>query len=246
MLLIDQFRNGPDNEESLKALLDSDNPRLGEICREALHGPPSGATSAALEAIDAWEDPKWCGEVDSLMERVDPNDDLPSPYIWLKCARFLLRHRHTVNIKDQIHRVESQCLGEVAILTLEFFPDIAIKTFRRALRSEIPCNRATAAAALAVIDNPWSRMELAAVLATSTDHVMTTECRSALLTTHTIESHEIVAEWEQRNPRQSEDGPYITMDEMSLRSSDSWIQWEMGELHDRVFPLRSVAPDEPK
>ena len=90
--------------------------------------------------------------------------------------------------------------------------------FRRALGSEIPLNRISAAAALAIIDQPWSRSELASVLEECNDQVMTAECRSALLQTHSQECHRTVMEWESRNPHEPEYGDWMTMDEMAITS----------------------------
>ena len=244
--LMSRFRSGTsDQADALRALQDVESPLLGEAIAEALSGPPSGTTSAALDVIEESDDASWCELLKVLLSRVDPNGEIPEPMVWTRCADFLLRHGHSLDIRRQLQRVKSNCLGDVAILTLEFFPDISVETFRRALRSGIPCNRITAAAALAIIDQDWSRSELAAVLKESSDHVATAECRSALLTTHSEKSQQLAFDWEKLHPRKAEQGPYITMDEMSLRMSDETIHWEMEKLHDRVLPLRSINPQPP-
>ena len=51
--------------------------------------------------------------------------------------------------------------------------------------------------------------------------------------------HEIVLEWETRNPHEPEPGPYISIAEMSLRTQDSYMASEIERLHDRVYPLRA-------
>lgn len=243
--LVDQFRSGIEQGDVLQALSGLNSPALPKLIREALQGSPSGATSAALDIVLESNDPQWCDEVDALLNRVDPNGDIPQPHIWHMCAEFSLQHGRTTQIKKQLRRIKSNCLGDVAILAMEHFPDIAIETFRRALRSEIPCCRITAAAALAIIDQPWSRRELTDAVKASRDHVATSECRSALMTTHSQECHAFVLEWEKENPRDAKQGPYITIDEMSLRMSDETIHWEMEKLHDRILPLRRVAPSQP-
>lgn len=241
--LIDHFRSGSNQADALDALHDLDSPALPSVLREALIGKPSHTIYSALLVIGKLDDPMWCDDLESLLKRVNPNGENTEPYVWHSCAYFLLRHGRASNIKAQLQRTTSSCLGDASILTLEYFPDIAIETFRRSLRSEVPCNRITSAAALAIIDQPWSRKELLAVIAESDDHMMTTECRSALLTTHSEESHRKVVEWEKQNPREPEQGEFITMNEMVLRQSDGTIHWEMEKLHDRVMKLRNREPD---
>jgi len=236
------FRSGEYQPEALQALDDLESPLRDAMIAEALSGTASGTTSAALEIVKKSDDDKWCDHVLALMNRTDPNSDLPAPYTWIKCAEFLLRRGLQTNIRSRLSNICSQCLGEAAILALEFLPDLAIDLFRKALRSEIPCNRITAAAALAIIDTPWSRAELAAVLAECDQQSMTAECRSALIETHSQQCHELVADWEMRNPHEPERGEWITMEEFSLCRSDETIRWEMQTLHDRVLPLKKQLP----
>lgn len=240
------FDAGVDRAESLHALRALGSDRLEGVLRRCLAGPPSGETSAAPEVL-AQIDSDWTDEVEALINRINANGEIPQPYVWRACAEYLLRRGRSSGIKQTLRRIESNCLGDAALLALEFFPDIAVETFRRALRSEIPCNRITAAAALAIVDQPWGRAELAGALDASDDHEQTSECRSALMTTHSREAHEKVREWEARHPREAEEGPFISMTEMSLRMSDETINYEMEKLHDRVLPLRgTVVPVPPK
>ena len=128
---------------------------------------------------------------------------------------------------------------------MEYAPELALMLFRRAVRSEIPYNRTTAAATLAILDEPWSRAELMAILRESEDQVATADCRAALMLTHNAEAHQLVKNWEARNPHEPEAGPFISMAEMSLQSCDVYLQYEMEKLHDRVLPLRGQPPPEP-
>jgi hypothetical protein len=228
--------------ETLMALHEIRSPQLPKLLAKALQQRPSGEMSSAVSVIAAIDDPRWCDDLEKLLRRLGSNGQLPEPHIWLKTAEFLVRHGRLTLVEEQIPRVNSHVLGEVAILTLEHFPKLAVQTFHRALRSDIPLNRITAAAALAILDEPWSRQELLAVLQESDDWVMTTECRSALITTHSPESHQTVQEWERRHPRTAEEGPYISMDEAALRQSDERINWEMEKLHDRVIKLKMSPP----
>lgn len=229
-------------QETLTALHEIRSPHLPKLLAKALQQRASAAMSSAVSIIAEIDDPAWCDAVEKLLRRLSSNGKLPEPHLWLKTAEFLVRHDRPRLVEQQIPRVRSHVLGEVAVLTLEHFPHLAVQTFRRALRSEIPLNRITSAAALAILDEPWSRQELHAVLQESHDWVMTTECRSALITTHSSESHQVVLEWEQRHPRPADEGPYLSMDEASLRQSDEMINWEMEKLHDRVLKLKNSPP----
>lgn len=229
-------------QETLTALHEIRSPQLPKLLAKALQQQPSGTMSSAVSIIAEIDDPQWCDDLKKLLRRLGSNGELPEPHIWLKTAEFLVRHGRLPLVEQQIRRVNSHVLGEVAILTLEHFPHMAVRTFRRALRSEIPLNRITSAAALAILDEPWSRQELQAVLQESHDWVMTTDCRSALVAVHSPEAHRLVQEWEAQHPRQAEEGPYLSMDEAALRQSDERINWEMEKLHDRVIKLRGVLP----
>ncbi len=236
--LVAMFQSNRRQPEALWALSDLDAPALRGTLADALNGEVSGITSAALEIVDKRRDPRWCGPVRDLMFRTDVNGQLPSPFVWLQCAEILLRHGQQAGISLGLRRIQSQSLGDAAILALKYVPSIAVELFAKALRSKIPCNRITAAAALAIIDTPWSRRELATLLSELKDHVATAECRSALLQTHSMECHQLVQEWEAENCRESDACDSISMEDMRLRASDLTIQYEMADLHDRVLPLR--------
>jgi hypothetical protein len=233
---------GKYQSDALRALYAIRSPDLPRLLSKALAGEPSGTTSATLEIIARLDDPGWCRDLEKLLKRIDPNGSIPQPYIWHAAAKLLLRFGRAGQLRKTVPKINSNCLGDVALLSLEYFPDLAVNTFWRALRSDIPCNRITAAAALAIIDQPWSRAELLAAIRDSDDHVTTTECRSALMMTHWPEGQEAVLEWEARNPRAPQEGPFFTMDDMALRQSDETINWEMEKLHDRVIQLRGVLP----
>ena len=213
---------------------------LTRILAQVLNARPSSATSAALKVIAQFGDPAWCVPLERLLSRLDPNGPPPNPHLWHATAKILLRHGRPGRIAKIIPTIRSHCLGELAALTLEYFPELAVSTFRRSLRSEIPANRITAAAVLAIIDQPWSRSELLAVIRESNDHYQTMECRSALMQTHFPEGRQAVSDWETRNPPPPREGAYRTVDEMALDQSDDTISWEMAKLHDRILPLRRM------
>lgn len=236
------FAAGKSDRLALIALCDL-LPDPTDYMSRALKQSPSGMTSEALEL--AFKRPKedWTLPVYDLLCRTDPSGDIPRAYTWTRCAQYLLeRQSHVQEIRAQIRRVGRRALGDVAILALEHFPDIAGEFFHRALRSDVPVDRNTAAAALAIIDRPWSHQILLALLNESRDQERTAETRAALMATPHQPLHEAVSKWERTNPHEPETGEFITMTELSLRGRDSWMQHEIEFLHGRVIKLRSINP----
>ena len=93
-------------------------------------------------------------------------------------------------------------------------------------------------APVALIDRPWSRQELLAILRESDEQEATAECRAALWETHDAESHRAVQAWEERNPHEAERSRFVSMGEMMLCNCPGWVRHEMENLHDRVLRLR--------
>lgn len=240
------FLSGERSDVALRAMAGVNHPKLDDCLARAVEGPPSGTVSGALEIIAKLPGSRWHEPLFRLLSRIDPNDDIPSPHIWITTAGYLLRRGYRrEDVLKRLGHLRQRELGEVAILALEYMPEAAVDLFRRALRSQIPCDRTTAAAALAIIDEPWGRKELAAVLRESDEQLATAECRAALMTSRSTDMHQIVEEWQQRNPREPEAGPFYTMEEVSLRNRDNYLQWEMQKLHDRVLPLRGRIRPKP-
>ncbi|MCA9038893.1 MAG: HEAT repeat domain-containing protein [Planctomycetaceae bacterium] len=236
-----RIEEDPESPLAVRALYDLSSPDLSNVMEQILKCPETLATLESIKIIHELDDPKWCPQLKELMERVTQEPFLGS-HIWLKSAEFILKHDYPADIKQQIRENDSIFLGELAVLALRYFPDIAIETFQRALRSDVPANRVHAAAALAIIDQPWSRNELLKVLEESQDQNRTSECRSALAMTHDQACHEAVIEWEQKNPHEPELGEYLSMEDDYLRRCDGYIRWEMHDLHDKVLPLRNIIP----
>lgn len=242
--LMGLFNSGVSERLALIALCDL-VPDSSDILARALKKPPSGTTSAALEIVTARADEDWTEPVYDLLRRTNPSGDLPHPYTWTTCAEYLLQRQcHIDDIRKAFMKIGRRSLGDAAVLALEYLPEFARDLFHRALRSDVPLDRNTAAAALAIIDQPWSHKILQSVLTESTDQEATAECRSALMALPHRHLHESVMEWERINPHEPETGQFISMGEMSLRNRDTWIQQEMEKLHDRVIRLRRVIPPE--
>lgn len=224
----------------LRAIADLDISQSRSILESVFHGEPSGTTlSAALEIVHSRPDEDWTDEVFQSFSRINPNGVIPEPHILLTCAEYLLsRQRHVPEVGRKLAAMTHRELGDAAILALEHLPDLARELFRRALRSWVPNDRMTAAAALAILDRPWSREELQNVLRESNDQQATAECRAALRALPHPELHRFVEDWESRHPHEPETGEFITMEESLLSTRDGFLQYQMQMLHDRVLPLR--------
>lgn len=231
--------------EVLLALDDLDAPALADELERTLRGPIGGTTSRALRIIRRRDDAGWCPAIYRLFRRLKPDGEIPQPHLWVECQRFLLRHGYrTQAMKESLSRAGGVSVGEAALLAMEHDPGRALTLFRRALRSSIPANRTEAAAILALIDRPWSRGEMLAVLSESDDQHATADCRAALMECHDEEAHRAVLAWEEAYPHEAEPGPWITMGEMMLRNRSQWVRWEMENLHERVMPVRDREPME--
>lgn len=233
------FDRGHNARLALLALADAGAEDLAAYLVRSLRGTVSGATSVALGIVEKRPDaPRWCPEVYQLFRQLDPAREPTHSFLTVECARFLLRHGHRAKeVAEALPSVGASLVGEAALLALEYAPQLAIPLFRRALRSDVPANRSTAAAVLALIDQPWSRAELLAVLSESDGQEATCECRAALAESRDPAARRAVEEWETRNPREAERGPWISMREVSLRHRPQWLLYEMDKLRERVAGL---------
>lgn len=144
--------------EVLQAIADLNHPELPAMLERALEAKPSGLTSAALAIISERDELRWIKPIHRLFRRVNPNGDIPEPHIWKTCAAYLAgKGVYLAEIKQSLKKVKRHELAEAALLAMEYAGELVLNLFRRALRSKIPYNRTTAAAALAIIDEPWSR-----------------------------------------------------------------------------------------
>jgi len=239
-------RGDHDSRNALLGLADLAADDLDDCLAMALEREPTGTTSAALSIIQRSPRRRWVPCLRKLLRRIDPAAQAPQPYIWKECVVILLEEPSCAHeMEDELLRAGGTEIAEAALLALEHAPRHALPLFRRALRSHIPHTRTVAAAILALIDRPWSRRELLAVLESSTEQAPTAECRAGLLETHDAEAHRRVQEWEERNPHEPEMGRFITIGEAMLRDRARFIRWEMEQLHDRVMKVRDCEPPEP-
>lgn len=244
--------------DALQALADLKAPDINRRIEDALRGPPSGLTSAALAVIDQLDDPQWCVPVYDLFSRIDPTAQAPEPHIWMTSLKFLLRHGHRAKeVVAALAKAGRTEIGEAVLLSLEHAPELALPLIRKGLLADVPIDRMTVAAILAVIGKPWSVRELLGALEASDDQEKTADARAALLESGGEDAQAAVLAWEERNPHEDEVGsyleiggrrlgPFYSFNELSLKNRASWIRYEMDKLHDRVAKLRGVIPPEPR
>jgi hypothetical protein len=214
-------------------------------------------TSAALEVIGRLDDPAWDAEVFELFRRVDPDGPIPRTHLWMTSLKLLLRHDHRrVEVLAALPRADGCEVGEACLVALEQAPELVLPLVRRALRSDVPMNRTTAAAMLALIDRPWSRREMLTALDDSDNQERTADCRAALLACADEDAHRAVRAWQEQHPHEPEagtfvkiggreHGPCISMGEMMLRNRAQFVRYEMEALRERVLRVRDVDPPEP-
>lgn len=223
----------------------------------AFGGPPSGLVSAALEIVGQQDDPRWCPDIYTMFKRMRPTGQLPEPHIWITGLKFLLRHRFQMKeMTASLALTDGTEIGEGLLLSLEYAPEHTMRLVQKGLLSEIPCNRTTVAAVLALIAKPWSINELLRALETCDDQEKTADARAALLETGLPEAERAVLSWQAKNPHEDEPGEYLeiggrtvgplfSMAEHSLKNRPAYVRYEMDKLHDRVIQVKDVIPPEP-
>ena len=104
----------------------------------------------------------------------------------------------------------------------------------------------TVAAAMALIDRPWSRAELAAVLGESDDPDATIECRAALRESRDPATRAIVEAWEVQHPGYGE-VPWVSArcTYAMCGGIDSALLERMDRLRDRILSVRDRVPPNP-
>jgi hypothetical protein len=221
----------------LLGLHELDAAELPSLLERVLAGAPCAAMSRALQIIEERADADgWCPALFALAARLDPTDPVPSPYLWKRCVQSLLRRGHRVaEVLEALPRAGPRTSGDAALLALEHAPALALPLFREALRSSVPDTRCTAAAVLALLDEPWSRAELRAVLDESHEPKLTRECRAALASSVDPRARLAAREWEARHPRDND--PWA-----SFLPAPAWLVHRMDALRERVLALAGREP----
>jgi hypothetical protein len=246
-----------DSWEALKALADLPSEELDRDLENALEGPPSGLTSAALEIIGRENDPRWCDSLYRLLRRINPDGQVPEPYLWMTSLRLMIHHGYRrAELIPALAEVGGTEVGKGLLLSLEHAPELALLLIRRGLLHRVPMSRTEVAAILALINMPWSRRELLQALAASNDREETADIRAALIAGGDEAGRRAVLEWEAGTPGVVESerfveidghrfGPHLTSSEFSRAAGDSRIRIKMDILRERVMRLKDVVPPEP-
>jgi hypothetical protein len=203
-----------------------------------LKEPANGAVSDALELIHQSNDPDWCSHVFGMLQSSEQSPCHLGASDWHAAASFLLEH--DFQREFVIDSFDDHSTADFALLSLEHAPRKSKSIFHKALRSTVPRERIRAAAMLVILDQPWSYDQLIAVLSDFDDQEMTLYPRAALLASKHTEHHSIVEAWEAAHPRKPENGKYMSFGEWAIREKDSYLAYEIQNLHDTVWPLRGT------
>lgn len=217
----------------LKGLYELGEKEITLLVRQALraHGR---SVAAAVDFLESYDDPSLYGEVFDAWDRLwDAREGLGGSGV-AESTRWLLEHGHRTEEVIEAICCAEQVDDEAALTVLEYAPLQAIPVIRRALRNERIGAGNETTAALAIIDRPWSRDELRAVLDEwqyrDPDELL--PIAVALQESHDPEARAAGDEWEQRcEPRLVE----CERDSLNFKTE---------RIRDRVARLRDRTPDE--
>ena len=170
---------------------------LEEALRE-----PTELSAAALDLIR--DDASWRPQVCRFSLSLSRASERFSETIAERSAGYLVEHGHDAR---EVIQTLGSCLampGQAAVLALRHRPGLAIPLVRSSLRG-LESTREMVAAALAVVDQPWSRRELAAILDESDRPEETLHCRLALRESRSYEARLAAEGWERENLGPSSD-----------------------------------------
>ena len=207
----DSVGDGPPPTNALWALRDLKAPELDEYVRRGLRSDEWGA-SATGEFLRSSDDPRWCDEVFELWT----TSYCVNCHSAQNFLCYLLRHGHrTEDVIDLIAHGEPE---EAALLAMEHAPRRVLEYVRQALRWDAPDDAdletdfgldltlkrnpvTRMSSTLAVIDLPWTRRELVAVLselnvAGERDRIHALPIALALGESADEECRDIAASWE--------------------------------------------------
>ena len=229
-------RSGLD-EPTLHALRDAAAEDLPAYLHRALERP-GDATLAALELVD--DDPTYVPDVARLLDQIRADGRAGS--LKVSCVGYLAQHGyHPRGLIAWLASPEGGRPGYAAVLALEHAPELAPRLLREALRAESYVDRLPAAAAMALVDAPWSRRELMAALAGSDDPDVTIEARAALRESADPEARRAADDWESRHPGHEEE-PWLSdriFYSRCLGGFEEYFAKEMDQFRDRILPMRA-------
>lgn len=214
---------------------------LEEALRE-----PTEVTAAALDLIQ--DDPSWCPRVHRLFQSLRRGSTGFLNSIPQLSAEYLARHDY--HAQEVIETLWSSLSlhGRAAVLALQHRTDLALPLVRAVLKGD-EFNREMVAAALAVIDQPWSRRELTSVLDASAQHETTLEVRMALRASQSYEARLAAEAWEREHlkpakeaaPGRAGASPDSGPPPPSRRDEQSFRRW-MERLRPLLSDVESPTP----
>ena len=216
---------------AVRMMADLGAEEVRELIREGLAGN-ADCVCSVICVINRDEDPSWCNAVfDVLLRFGRCGRRTRDEDVVLQCARYLFKHRHRKqDVARVLSRLKSQT-DEAGLLLLEHAPHQALPIIRRALRDSGPIGNPTAAV-LALIDQPWSRAELLAVLEDDVYHDLddVLPLVLALHESHDAEARAVAETWVER------------YDPAVVEWGQEDLTTDMVQFGDRVLKLRRQAP----
>jgi len=201
-----------------------------ELIREGLAGNADYVCSV-MRVINCDKDPSWCNAVFNALKRFRLRGRLTREDVVLECGRYLLTHQYrTQEVARILSRLKSRT-DEAGLLLLEYAPRWALPAIRRGLRHSGPTGNRTAAV-MALIDQPWSRAELLAVLEDDVYHDLDDflPVVLALQESHDVDARAAAETWAER------------YDPARLEWRQKDLTRDMVRFGDRVLKLRHQTP----
>jgi hypothetical protein len=218
--------------------LREESPREYTALVERLLAEQDWVTLRAMEFLAVHGEATWSPTIAAMFGAIDQGDRLLGHRLLRQCGRYLARHSYSSTAVIQMLATVEPLLDEAAFLALDYAPAEALPLLRSALRSPSGDVRENVAAALAVVDRPWSLRELVAVLEESDDQELTRGARLALLKSPEPGVRQVAERWQEAHRPRGNAGEAIP------EAADEGIQSCMDELRDRALAWRARYPED--
>ena len=226
-----RHKHGTWDSGAVRMMADLGAEEVPDLIREGLAGN-ADCVCGVMHFINHDEDSSWCNAVFSALKRHRPRarKTRSSVVLALECGRYLLKHHYrTQDVARVLSRLKSEA-DEAGLLLLEHAPQHALPAIRRALHGTNSDSNELAAA-LAMIDRPWSRRELVDALEGEyRDAEQALPLVVALEESHDPETRAVAEAWEQR------------LDPEMVEGHRRSLRWAMDRLRGRVAELRQQTP----
>ena len=223
-------KHGMWDSGAVRMMADLGAEEVPELIRKGLAGN-ADCVCSVMRLINHDQNPSWCNAVFSTLKRFRLRGRLTKEDVALECGRYLLTHQYrTQEVARILSRLKSET-DETGLLLLEYAPRWSLPVIRRGLRDSGPMGNPMAAV-MALIDQPWSRAELLAVLEDDVYHDLddVLPVVLALQESHDAEARAVAEEWAQR------------YDPAGLEWGQKDLTRDMVRFGDRVLKLRHKPP----